>query len=604
LLRAADAVPRPGGYVGSQACASCHEEIFEQYFKTPMGQSLAALDEAAPLEDFDDAEVTPPGNRVYRVTREGDRVLHSEITLGANGLPLLEAAEEVRFALGSGKRGRSYLIHKDGRLFQSPIGWYAHSGDWDLSPGYAPEAHPRFSRRIADGCLYCHAGRMQPWEENAHRAPGKSNDRYEEPIFAEAAIGCERCHGPGERHVELHSGGDATDLADPIVNPARLPPDRRESVCNQCHLLGQSVIPRCGRGFFDFRPGDALEDVFVVLSAPGESQESGAMRAVSQVDQMRASRCYQASGGALGCVSCHDPHTTPAPELRAEFYRRRCNACHDPESCKVELAVREQPPAKNSCIHCHMPTEQTRDVPHTALTDHRILRRDATADPPSSDTSHGPETLSQQLAGWTVFDNAEERLPRAEVDRAKGIALMTRAWAQKDRELAGRAQNHLLKVLGPLANEGRAGLAHVDDAPLLDELATGYLLLENTPAAEECWKRLLEIDPQDVTALMGLAKAAEERADRQAYRAYVERLSAISPNADEVMSMRVKLRHYDGDRAGAAQEAERALKNNPTLVELRRWLVDLYRRLGQDEKAIRHQQLLDQLPEAQPGPNR
>jgi hypothetical protein len=593
ILRAGDAAPRPDGYLGSHVCAECHAEIFQQYASTPMGQSLAAVDDAMPVEGDPSAVVEPPGNRIYKVGRDEGGVFHSEITLDEEGLPLFECRELVRFVLGSGKRGRSYLISRNGQLFQSPIGWYAQSGQWDLSPGYSPHNHPRFSRLLGDGCLYCHAGRMHHREiEAGARAGRAADDHYEEPIFAEAAIGCERCHGPGERHVHFHSG-TADAAFDDIVNPARLTPEKREAVCNQCHLLGQSVIPRCGRGFFDFRPGDALEDVFVVLSAPAPRE--GPMRAVSQVDQMRASRCFQGAGGALGCISCHDPHTTPAPEQRVEFYRNRCNRCHGPDGCAEDLATREQPPAKNSCIHCHMPAEATRDVPHTSLTDHRILRHAGQAAEKASGS--GGLGGAPRPGEWTVFDDAEQRLPSAEVDRAKGIALMAIARERRDLQLATRAQTHLLNVLAPVAGEGRERLARVDDAPLLQELAAGYLLLQNLAAAEDCWKRLLELNPHDEAALTGLANAAEGRADRRAYRAYVDRLSAIRPDSEEVASMRVKLRFYEGEPAAAAEEAERALRLNPGLTELRTWLAGCYRRLGDLEKAAAHDELLERLPD-------
>ncbi|MBW3599210.1 MAG: hypothetical protein KY475_18310, partial [Planctomycetes bacterium] len=473
---------------------------------------------------------------------------------------------------------------------------------WDLSPGYSPHDHPRFSRRIDDGCLYCHAGRVH--YEEAEDGGRLSDIRYAEPIFAEEAIGCERCHGPGERHVQFHSGVAAASLSDSIVNPARLSPEKRESVCNQCHLLGQSVVPRSGRGFFDFRPGDALEDVYIVLSEAIPTE--GAMRAVSQVEQMRASRCYQGSEGALGCISCHDPHSTPAPEQRAEFYRNRCYRCHKDEACAIDVVTRRQAPANNSCVYCHMPSEATRDVPHTALTDHRILRHGfdpaekagALASPGESDR------LAEQAAEWIVFDQAEERLPPAEVHRAKGIALMAKAWERKDRPLAARALDHLLNAVSPGTGPLSDRLAEVEDAFLLRELGVGYMLLHDSAAAELCWRRLLEVDPHHESALMGLAQAAEERADLDEFRKYVERLSALRPESDEVLALRMKLRHYSGDLKGAATEAERALEVNPTLTELRQWLVELYRHLGREASAKRHQSLLKKLSAAQDGAGR
>ena len=42
-------------------------------------------------------------------------------------------------------------------------------------------------------------------------------NRYEPPIFQGHAIGCERCHGPGELHASRGEESAGTDLT--IVNP-------------------------------------------------------------------------------------------------------------------------------------------------------------------------------------------------------------------------------------------------------------------------------------------------------------------------------------------------------------------------------------------------
>ena len=58
---------------------------------------------------------------------------------------LTDLAAEVQFAVGSGQRGRAYLIDHDGYLFASPLTWYPTKNSWDLSPGYE-KRNARFTR--------------------------------------------------------------------------------------------------------------------------------------------------------------------------------------------------------------------------------------------------------------------------------------------------------------------------------------------------------------------------------------------------------------------------------------------------------------------------
>ena len=272
---------------------------------------------------------------------------------------LHESRPKVTYEVGSGHRGRSYLIERDGRLFQSPISWYSQQGRWDLSPDSLVKNN-HFERAIDSSCVFCHANRFDP-------VVGTIN-RYKSPTFQGLAIGCERCHGPGALHVRnpgvLSDGRDLT-----IVNPAHLEPVLRESVCEQCHLGGRSRVERLDRTALDFRPGLPLHE-FLAVFVSGE-QHSGTVKSIGHVEQMHASRCYRGSSGQLGCTSCHDPHRLPPPEERTTYYRNRCLECHAVGAgCSLPESTRRQRSPDDSCIECHMPRSALSNVAHTAETDH------------------------------------------------------------------------------------------------------------------------------------------------------------------------------------------------------------------------------------------
>ena len=217
---------------GDAACVRCHAEIAETYRRHPMGRSLFPIADAASLgadPGREHAQFDVNGSR-YSVEHQGNRVIHQETRRDASGRVISKVEAEVAYTIGSGRQAFSYLIERDGFLFESPITWYAKDRRWGLSPGYERRVSP-FERPILSECLFCHANR-------AERVTSALN-RYRTPIFQGHAIGCERCHGPGELHVrrpEVVDGRDAT-----IVNPADLasitprcrlramPPDRPET---------------------------------------------------------------------------------------------------------------------------------------------------------------------------------------------------------------------------------------------------------------------------------------------------------------------------------------------------------------------------------------
>ncbi|HJT31278.1 MAG TPA: tetratricopeptide repeat protein [Pirellulales bacterium] len=568
--------PASQGYVGSEVCAKCHAAIAESYAHHPMYRSCGVTPGADDIEAFDErTEFQSTDGRQYRVeTRDGE-IYHHEMMRDGNGREIYDQAFKVSFYIGSGTRGKSYAIDHDGILVESPISWYTSNGGlWDLSPGYRPFNNQRFERRILTECVNCHSGRpaLDADHENA----------FVEPVLLEAAIGCERCHGPGQKHVELQESATPPSRDSAIVNPLKLTSDRRDAVCNQCHLQGKQRVARYGRLLDDFRPGDRLDDVMAVLVAKTGVRADGRTKSVSQVEQMNDSECFKQSEGRLGCTSCHDPHAHVSGDDKAAHYRARCMECHEEHGCSLAAEKRQAPPANDSCIYCHMPRLSSHDVPHTSQTDHRIVRR---AEPELLQWE-GSETASELV----LFDLDHTPMPDWEIERVVAYGKLHEYEQQNygpEAELLEIEQT--LRAVVELAP---------DDFASWFALGSSAVLRHDLGAARPAWEHVLEIKPQHEPTLNALVNVCQNSGDPEAALGYLDRLIALNPWRARDQARRATLLADLGDWPQAAEAGEAGLRLDPTDNEARRWLIGEYQKRGDLARAERHAQILQRISES------
>jgi predicted CXXCH cytochrome family protein len=565
-------------YVGSAACAECHREIAEQFAAHPMSRSTCVVPEPDPLEKFGAETVfRPGGRRTYRVELADGRMVHHELQLDNAGQAIYDQGVPIDYAIGSGTMGRTYLLQRGDLLLVSPVSWYSLPRQWELSPGYGTDDPRRFEARAASECLYCHVGRVQE--------AVRGSNRYLRPAVLETEIGCERCHGPGRRHVALYRSGSIADRADPlIVNPAHLDKPRQDAICFQCHLQGKARVPRYGRESWDFRPGALLEETIVAyVNDPGVTS-AGTTRSVSHVEQMLASRCYAGSQGRLGCVSCHDPHGLPAESSRREFYDKRCLACHESQDqgCALEAAERAAAPALGSCTSCHMPRRTTHDTAHASKTDHRIVRR------PESDGELAAELDAGQR--WTTHDDAEARLPRWEADRCRALAGMLRmdsssGWVDFERAA------HVLSDTTRVAP---------DDRLAWQVLGQALVEMDRPAEARRAFEAWLALDPSSADALQWACRAAADAGDLEAAAALGERLLAACPALSSNWDRQARVLAALGRTGPAIDAAYRALELDPTLLSLRELCADWLVQDGRTPEAQEQREIVRRLRQEGP----
>lgn len=336
------------GYVGTETCASCHQEIVRTYRLTNHDRTSALPSKSAITGNFASGSntiTTLDPSLIFRMDQKDGKFLQTAIFRDPPHTK--EHSESIDIVIGSGDKGQTYLYWKGEGLFQLPISYWREIG-WINSPGYL-DGTADFDRAIPPRCVECHATYFHAL------SPSPFANQYDKLNFI-LNLSCERCHGPGGAHAETHQAVStgATSVVAPsdtavIVNPRKLSRDRQMDVCSQCHGgLGQPVAPA-----FTFVPGQALAQ-YIHLQTP----EANANVDVhgNQVALLQRSRCYQSSAN-LTCTTCHNPHEAEKPTAS---YSTKCLTCHQPQQCGEFANLGTK--ISDNCIDCHMPVQSSKLV--------------------------------------------------------------------------------------------------------------------------------------------------------------------------------------------------------------------------------------------------
>jgi hypothetical protein len=184
-------------YVGSEACAECHEETTAQFFQNGHPYKLNPVVDGQPPE-YPFSEVPEP--------------------------PEGYTWDDVSYVIG-GHSWKARFIDQDGFIItgdeDATTQYNLYNEDLDMGPNWV--AYHAGEADVPYNCGSCHTTGYSDWPPDSHQddLPGLIG------TWALPGIQCEECHGPASLHV-----------ANPGNEALRPEVTRDSELCGQCHIRG------------------------------------------------------------------------------------------------------------------------------------------------------------------------------------------------------------------------------------------------------------------------------------------------------------------------------------------------------------------------------
>ncbi len=356
-------------FVGSQQCASCHQQAYQDWQGSHHDKAMMVADSTSVLGDFNQATFTLNGI-TSTFFKKGDEFWVN--TDGADG-KLKDFKIDYTFGVTPLQQ---YLIgFDDGRYQTLTIAWDSRSKKeggqrwFHLYPdttGHEDVLHwTRYSQNWNSRCAECHSTNLQKQYDPV-------SNRYNTTWF-EIDVACESCHGAGSQHVQWANNKDTNKpqsdlqnqglLADvrsdghwqrlPGLNTAakhgatRAHSDQQINSCAGCHSRRSTI------GVVDNQQvqGKELLDTHVprLIESPLYHVDGQILDEVYVYGSFIQSKMYQLG---VVCSDCHNPHSL---ELKAPD-NQLCAQCHNPSVFdKPEHHHHSNTSQGALCVNCHMP---------------------------------------------------------------------------------------------------------------------------------------------------------------------------------------------------------------------------------------------------------
>jgi predicted CXXCH cytochrome family protein len=262
------------GYVGSEVCAQCHEDIHQSFMQSGHPYQLNPVVDGQPPEYPFSQVPNPPEGYTW---------------------------DNIAYVVGGFGR-KALFINQDGYLITGDTQYNLENEALGLGPGWA--SFHAGETELPYDCGACHT--------TGYRANGSQNDLPGiTGTWALDGIQCEACHGPANAHVQ--NPGQAR----PVVNTD-------SSLCLGCHAQDMPALADESGTFVSFH--DDYPDIFV---SKHEALDCVDCHNPHATTHYRNEGRVHVSGIAVECESCHWQEATFYPQRHFAPY---CVDCHMPRT--------------------------------------------------------------------------------------------------------------------------------------------------------------------------------------------------------------------------------------------------------------------------------
>lgn len=332
LTVVAGAADPKGEFVGSEKCKSCHAEEYKSW-KDSWHSKMVRPKKGAILKEVVEkwaGDGVMEGPTTGNVTKTKFKLDDVKYVVGSRW--------KQRFLVANDQTGGMQFLDRQFNRYTSKWEKYGNANDWNTN------------------CGTCHTTgyRILEYDEKFGKHGRTVKDSY-----SEMGVGCEACHGPGNKHITAKK----SDKKKTIFNPANVDVKAQSRVCGYCHIrvenekfmtaqgnpredlpapkVGDSY--KAGDDWTKWYPAQAIIPG-VHADQPASKEYVGDLKGLFKLDdhakangvfeEAKHHQQYQGFlqskhylNADLSCITCHSPHAGKGKLKKVQ--KDSCKKCHD-----------------------------------------------------------------------------------------------------------------------------------------------------------------------------------------------------------------------------------------------------------------------------------